>query len=562
VVTRHPNGVYGTLHPHEGSALGIDHRPPSGWGMADDSLPESPFLPDWLFFHADRTPDAPAVASPTARLSYGELAGRVRALAGHLAAQGIGPRSRVLLALPNTPATVVAGLAVNALGATSVEVNREWSAEVLRDIVTRSQVRQAFVWGRDGRTWGTALAGRPIDHCWVVHPRTLPAAFRDALGGVPTTLLLDDGRADLSIRPARLLPAPELELDQPALVLYTSGSTGRPHGVIQTFRNIDANTRSIVEYLGLTSQDRALVTLPLYYCYGRSVLQTHLFAGGSVFLDNRMAFPRTVLETLASEECTGFAGVPLTFEILRRQVEVSTIGFPQLRYLTQAGGAMTPDTISWVRTAFQPAKLFVMYGQTEATARLSYLPPDRAEDKAGSIGIAIPGVELRVVDEHCRELPAGEIGELVARGPNVTPGYLDEPEESAAILRDGWLWTGDLADRDVVGYFYHRGRAKEILKIGGHRVSPTEIEQVITRHPDVAEAAVIAVKNDLKGEVPGAVVVPWPGSRPTEADLLQFCRERLPAYQVPVIFLLVKSLPRNESGKLLRAELAARHGAR
>ena len=132
-----------------------------------------------------------------------------------------------------------------------------------------------------------------------------------------------------------------------------------------------------------------------------------------------------------------------------------------------------------------------MYGQTEATARLSYLPPERAEDKAGSIGIAIPGVELRVVDEHGRELPPGEVGELVARGANVTPGYLDEPEETAAILHDGWLWTGDLAERDADGFFFHRGRAKEILKIGGHRVSPIEIEQVIARHPDVAEAAVV-----------------------------------------------------------------------
>ena len=167
-------------------------------------------------------------------------------------------------------------------------------------------------------------------------------------------------------------------------------------------------------------------------------------------------------------------------------MDVSTIRFDRLRYLTQAGGAMAPDTIAWVRAAFRPARLFVMYGQTEATARLSYLPPERADDKAGSIGIPIPGVELRVMDEPAIEAPPGEVGELVARGDNVTPGYLDEPEETAAILRDGWLWTGDLAERDADGFFYHRGRAKEVLKIGGHRVSPIEIEQVLARHPDVA----------------------------------------------------------------------------
>jgi long-chain acyl-CoA synthetase len=204
----------------------------------------------------------------------------------------------------------------------------------------------------------------------------------------------------------------------------------------------------------------------------------------------------------------------------------------------------------------------VMYGQTEATARLSYLPPDRAEEKTGSVGIAIPGVELQIVDEHGRELPPGEVGELAARGPNVTPGYLDEPAETAAILRHGWLWTGDLAYRDAEGFLYHQGRVKEILKIGGHRVSPVEIEQVIARHPDVAEAAVVGMKDVLMGEVPGAVVVRRPGATLSEADLLRFCRERLPAYQVPVSFVLVEALPRNESGKLLRAELAARYGAR
>jgi acyl-CoA synthetase (AMP-forming)/AMP-acid ligase II len=528
--------------------------------MTEDRLPRSPFLADWLFHHAKRTPNAPAVATPAARLNYRELADRVQALASHLAAGGVGPGSRVLLALPNVPATVVAGLALNALGATSVEVNREWTADILGEIVGRSGVHHAFTLVRDTPKWRTALRGRKVKHVWAVHRGTLPAALDDELG-VPATLLLEDGRVDPDRAVGPAVPAPALAPDWPALVLYTSGSTGRPHGVVQTFRNIDANSRSIVEYLGLTEDDRALIALPLYYCYGRSVLQTHLLVGGSVFLDNRMAFPRAVLETLAAEGCTGFAGVPLTFEIFRRQVDLSTIEFPRLRYVTQAGGAMAPDTIEWVRSAFRPAQLFVMYGQTEATARLSYLPPERAEDKKGSIGIAIPGVELRVVDEQGRELPAGEIGELVARGANVTPGYLDEPEETAAILHDGWLWTGDLAERDADGFLYHRGRAKEILKIGGHRVSPIEIEQVIARHPDVAEAAVVGVSQDLLGEVPHAFVVRQPGATPAEADILRFCRERLASYRVPVAITFVETLPHNESGKLLRTELGRGHPA-
>ena len=171
----------------------------------------------------------------------------------------------------------------------------------------------------------------------------------------------------------------------------------------------------------------------------------------------------------------------------------------------------------------------------------------------------IPAVQLAVVDEEGRELPAGETGHLVARGENVTPGYLDAPDETASILHDGWLWTGDLARRDEDGFFFHEGRAKEILKIGGHRVSPVEIEQVVARCPGVADAAVIGERNDLHGEVPVAFVVVGSAQSPSDEDLRLFCRERMPLYRVPVRFTRVDALPRNDSGKLLRAELASRY---
>jgi long-chain acyl-CoA synthetase len=518
---------------------------------------KSHFLHEWLFFHAERRPGAPAVAWPSGRLSYGELAERVRALSAQLSASGVRPADRVVLALPNAPATIVAGLALNALGATAVEVNRESRPDVLAGVVAQTRARQAIVWSRDAHAWGKISSEARIERLWVVHPGPPSEPLPAAHGGAPASLILEDGSVDPDLGPARAPPAPRLEPEAPALILYTSGSTGKPRGVIQTFRNVDANTRSIVEYLELGPDDRALLVLPLYYCYGRSVLQTHLFAGGSLFLDNRFAFPRVILEEIASEGCTGFAGVPLTFEIIKRQVNVASLTFPRLRYVTQAGGAMAPDTISWVRRAFHPARLYVMYGQTEATSRLSYLPPERVEDKRGSIGVPIPGVELRVVDEAGRELPPGETGHLVARGDNVTPGYLDEPEETAAILHGGVLWTGDLACRDADGFFFHKGRSKELLKIGGHRVSPVEIEQVVALHPDLSEAAVVGVKHDLMGVVPAAFVVAKDGARPSEDALRRFCRERLPAYEVPVSFTWVDALPRNEAGKLLRAELAA-----
>lgn len=524
-------------------------------------MESSPFLHDWVFGHAARTPDAPAIATVSVRLTYGELAERVRTLAGLLMAAGIGRGDRLLVALPNTPATVVVGLAINALGGTALEASRVWGAEMLAGIAARGHVRGAFVWGQDVRAWNGAPLEWPLERLWVVERAGQPAAPHERPGGTATRLLVEDGTLDPSFAPKAARSFPELQPDDPALVLFTSGSTGTPRGVIQTFRNIDANTRSIVEYLRLTTDDRAMLTLPLHYCYGRSVLQTHLHVGASLFLENRTAFPRVILESMAAESSTGFAGVPLTFELFRRQVDVSSISLPGLRYVTQAGGPMAPETIAWARDSFRPAQLYVMYGQTEATARLSYLPPEMADAKAGSIGRGIPGVELRVVDERGNQVPVGEIGELAARGANVTPGYLDEPEETAAILVDGWLRTGDLAYRDEDGYLFLRGRTREMLKIAGHRVSPVEIEQVVACHPDVVEAAVFGRKDDLAGEVPVSVVVLRQGATLDDATLRRACQERLPPYAVPVAFHSVDALPRNEAGKLRRDVLMAQFAA-
>lgn len=509
---------------------------------------------EWVLGHAERTPDAPALASPQLRLTYGELAGRVRDLAAHLADRGVTARDRVVVALPTSPAGAVAALAVQALGACAVEIDRGMGQQGFATVLRQARPRFAALASQDLADWVAASGGEPFTWAWVLGP------VRDGVA-VPArgcTPISADGALAAKV-PGLPLPArAEVVPDAPALVLFTSGSTGTPRGVVQTYRNLQANTRSIVEYLELAAADRAMLILPFHYCYGRSVLQTHLYVGASVFLDNRFMYPRVVMEAIGNEGCTGFAGVPLTFEILRREVDLGAIARPRLRYLTQAGGPMRPETIQWARAAFAPARLFVMYGQTEATARLSYLPPERGEEKQGSIGLPIPGVELRVVDEAGREVAVGEVGHLVARGENITPGYLDAPDDTAAILHDGYLWTGDLARRDEDGFLFLVGRAKEILKIGGHRVSPIEMEVVLAEHPAVAEVAVVGAPDAVQGEVAVAFVVPRAGAIIDASDLRRFCRDRLPPQKVPSRVEVIEAIPRNASGKPLKSELAAR----
>ncbi|RPH64401.1 MAG: AMP-dependent synthetase [Acidobacteria bacterium] len=512
----------------------------------------SPFVFDWLFEHAECQPHAPAVGTPAGWLSYQQLAERVRRLATAFRAAGMAAQSRVLVALANGPAAVAVSLAIQAVGACAVELDVDWGADHVAAIANQTEAEFAVILGRNALLWSQ------VRHTWtrlfIVHPSTQPeppyeAPQREALAWISEDGDMPDVHADKSAVEGILDP------DTPALLVYTSGSTGGPRGVIQTHKNISANTRSICQYLELGPQDRVMSILPLYYCYGKSLLQTHLCAGGSIFFDHRFTYPHVVMEAIREQRCTGFAGVPLTFELLKRLVNVTSLDLSTLRYVTQAGGGMQPETIRWAREAFAPARLYVMYGQTEATARLSYLPPECAVEKEGSIGRGIPGVELQIVDQDGVPCADGVRGQVVARGDNVTPGYFRDPEGTSEILKDGWLWTGDLGHRDADGFVFLSGRLKEILKVGGHRVSAVEIEQEICRHLDVQEAAVVGAPDDIEGEIPIAFVVARPGAVVDGPALRKFCRDRLPIYKVPKLVYFVSELPRTGAGKVSKSEL-------
>ena len=201
-----------------------------------------------------------------------------------------------------------------------------------------------------------------------------------------------------------------------AAIIYTSGTTGHPKGVMLSHTNLYENTRSIIDYLGIGPDDRVMNILPFYYSYGNSVLHTHMAAGGSIVLEDSLLFPHLVLERMVMEKVTGFSGVPATYSLLLNRTKLSEYDLSSLRYMTQAGGAMAPVNIRRIREAIPHAAFFVMYGQTEASARLSYLPPEKLDTKTGSVGIAIPGVELGVFDQDGQPVAPGIVGEICARG--------------------------------------------------------------------------------------------------------------------------------------------------
>ncbi|MCU0473433.1 MAG: AMP-binding protein [Bacteroidales bacterium] len=340
-----------------------------------------------------------------------------------------------------------------------------------------------------------------------------------------------------------------------AEIIFTSGSTGKPKGVMITHKNLKANTETIISYLKLSLDDRMLVVLPFYYCYGLSLLHTHLRIGGSIVLNNSFMFLGTVINNLLDYRCTGFAGVPSHFQIILRMSDsFKKTKFPDLRYVTQAGGKLAPVFIDEFRKSFTDILFYVMYGQTEATARLSYLPPDLYEKKKGSIGRGIPGVELKVVNEKGETVKPGELGEVVACGDNIMMGYFADNQGTRNAIRNGWLYTGDLGTVDDDGFIFLTARKSEIIKVGGKRVSPKEIEDVILRIPEVVDCSVEGVEDKLQGEALRATVVLRKGTMNNinEETIKQHCSKHLALFKIPKIYEIKDQIIISPTGKKIK----------
>ncbi len=489
-------------------------------GKAVDSTSFSEYL---LAAGAD---DAPAIIEGQRVVTHGELRQDVGRILATLDDLGVPPGSRIAILGENSAFWIAAYLAALHRYVAVPLSTKQPAAELARLVA-----------------WVGCAA--------VLVDRRHEKRFEGAFGDLPrvTEAALESSAAEW--------PASNPDPDADAALMFTSGTTARPKAVRITHRNLRANTESIISYLDLVSDDRMLVVLPFFYCYGASLLHTHLRVGGSVALCNTFAFPETALEMIERTNCTGLAGVPSTFQLLLRASGFRGRPLPSLRLIQQAGGKLPPVLIEELVAAQPQARVFVMYGQTEATARLSYLPPEMLPVKLGSIGRGIPGVELRVVDENGNQVGAGVTGEIVATGENIFPGYLDDPEATRGKFVGTAMRTGDLAFADEDGFIFIVDRLADFIKTWGYRVSSQEVEGAALRLTELVSAAAVGIPDDDAGEAIVLVAVRRPGSHLTQDDVASHLRSCLAKHMVPRRILFVETLPLNDSGKLDKSRIRA-----
>jgi long-chain acyl-CoA synthetase len=482
---------------------------------------------------ADKHPEQAALRVNGQGVTYQQLHGLAAKVAGTLRANGIEPGDRVAVILPNVPAFPVVYWGILLAGGIVVPMNPLLKAGEIDYFFTDSGAKIAFVWPDfvPEATKGAATSGTRIVECGPMGPT-------DFEGGEPITEPLE--RAD----------------DDTAIILYTSGTTGRPKGAELTHRNIHLNAlRSATVIQEVSADDVVMGCLPLFHVFGLVVgLNAATIVGASLALIPRFD-PEAAIEVIEKERVTIMQGVPTMYAAILNHPRSDGMDASSLRTCASGGSAMPLEVMRSFEDKFN-CVILEGYGLSETSPVASFNMPDR-ERKPGTIGIAIPGCEMRVVDLEGNTVPDGEVGEIAIRGDNVMKGYWNKPEATAEAIPDGWFRTGDLATRDEEGYFTIVDRKKDMILRGGMNVYPREVEEVVYQHPDVIEVAVVGLPDELLGEQVGAAVALREGSTATPEDIIEFTKERIAAYKYPRRVWVVDALPKGPTGKILRREVHA-----
>lgn len=493
---------------------------------------------DALLEAAEKRPQHEAVVTAEERLTYSQLLERAARFAALLLDSGVRRGDRVVLYMDNQAATVVCIYGTWLAGAVVTVVNPQTKQDKLSYIL--------------------ADAGA----AFLVYDEQL-ARFAEPSLSCASLLGSAVNGADLAERLATTQPA-EPQFTNPldlAALIYTSGSTGNPKGVMLSHQNMVFTCGSLVEYLRLDSSDRIMNVLPLAFDYGLYQLFMAVQLGATLVLERNFSFPVNILKRISEEQVTVFPGVPTVFASLVSLQKRDPRQLTSVRTVTNTAAHLPDDFVPTIRSLFPAGLIFKMYGLTECK-RVCYLEPELVDSKPGSVGKAIPGTEVFLIDDHGRQVTSGE-GILHVRGPHVMLGYWNLPEQTAAMLKPGRLpyerilCTQDRFRIDDDGFLFFEGRSDDIIKSRGEKVSPTEVENALHAIQGVREAVVIGEPDELLGEAVVAYIVPEPGVQLDERSLRREALSLLEGFMVPARFHFLDELPRTATGKVHRRGLTA-----
>lgn len=512
-------------------------------------------MPELMEKAAADFPERRAIIFAGVEITYRTLLGMVHKLAAGLYRLGVKKGDRVALMSPNSPHYVVAYLAIQKIGAVVVQVNPMYVERELEHILNDAGCRVIIAYDALYPRIKNIRSFTPLEHV-LLFSLGQPAGTADDQALSAEQLLAGSAPA-----PPAVAIDPERDL---AVLQYTGGTTGVSKGAMLTHRNIVANALQVVTWSAGSryGEEIVLSVLPFFHVYGMTVAMNFALITAATQIIVPRFEVNQVLEIIQTYRPTIFPGVPTMYVAINNHPEIARYDLRSINYCI-SGSAPLPVEVSEKFEQLTGGYLVEGYGLTE-TSPVTHCNPLRGRRKVGSIGLPLPDTLCKIVDLETgeRELPPGEIGELCVRGPQVMKGYWNMPEETASSLRDGWVYTGDVAKMDEEGYFYIVERKKDMIIAGGYNIYPREVEEVLFEHPKVMEAVVAGVPDRYRGETVKAYVVLKQGQSATEEELIQYCRERLAAYKVPRRVEFRDGLPKTIVGKVLRRYLRDEEAAR
>jgi long-chain acyl-CoA synthetase len=490
-----------------------------------------------------RIPHKKAVIFKEQTLSFANLELMATRLANKLRTYNVNRGDRVAIVLPNSSPWVVSYFSIMKLGAVAVPLDFRLKGEELFPILTDARVKVAI----------TSELYSSVDVFSEVE--SINGVIITGGRGADGLSRYEEVIGDASLSSPIVVESSE---DEEALYLYTSGTTGKPKGVVLTFANLDMFPEGMGKILKTSEDDVLGCLLPMSHITGPILCNELVVRGSTLFIFDQLR-PDKILSGIEKQRVTYFHSVPPIFEAILHVPHKERFDLSSLRFIAMMGTSVPLPLLTTFKKTFSSVAVIQGYGLTETSPFITLLPLEYEQKKMGSIGMAVPRAEVKLVNEQGEEVPVKDVGELIVKGPMLMKGYHNNPDATRERIRDGWLYTGDLCRKDEDGFYYHLGRKDDMIIVGGLNVYPAEVEQVLQGHPLLQEVGVVGMPDKDRGEIIKAAVVVKPGSEITKKEIIAYCKERLATFKVPKIVELWDELPKSSTGKIARRLLLTPH---